>query len=72
MKLKLLVFLTTVSIGMVQCRLEQKYLWKELKYSWPSPEAEQAGISSGQYKPENNLPLGIEVWRNKLFVTVPR
>lgn len=72
MKLQLLV-LTAVCIGLAQCvKLEQRYKWKNLKYAWPSDEAEQAAISSGQYKPDNNLPLGIELWRNKFFVTVPR
>lgn len=29
-------------------------------------------IASGEYVQANNLPVGLEIWRNKLFITVPR
>lgn len=25
-----------------------------------------------QFVPKNNLPLGLDVWRNKMFITIPR
>lgn len=53
-------------------KLAEKYSWKELSFAWPSEEARQAAIKSGQYVEAHNLPLGLEVWRDKLFITVPR
>lgn len=53
-------------------KLQQKYSWKEIEYEWPTAEAEQEAIKSGAYKQENNLPLGLDKWRNKMFITVPR
>lgn len=29
-------------------------------------------LASGTYIPQNALPVGVEHWGNKLFVTVPR
>lgn len=52
--------------------MEQKYRWKEVSYAWPSEAAKDDAISSGRYKIENNLPLGLDVWKDKLFITVPR
>jgi hypothetical protein len=52
-------------------RLEERYAWKQLEFDWPTGQREEK-IASGKYKPENNLPVGIEVWRNKLFMTIPR
>jgi hypothetical protein len=53
-------------------RLQEKFAWKQLEFDWPSESAKEQAIQSGQYIPINNLPVGIEVWRNKLFMTVPR
>lgn len=56
----------------VSAKLVEKYSWKQLVFDWPSNEAEQQAKTSGHYIPENNLPLGIERWGDKFFVTVPR
>lgn len=53
-------------------KLEEKFHWKEVSYEWPSEMVKEQAIKSGQYKPEHNLPLGLDVWRDKLFITVPR
>lgn len=33
---------------------------------------EDIALASGTYIPQNALPVGVEHWGNKLFVTVPR
>lgn len=66
----LLVF-ACVDLGLA-AKLEEKFKWKEVSYAWPSEQAKEEAITSGRYKPENNLPLGLEVWKDKLFITVPR
>lgn len=53
-------------------KLQERFAWQELEYAWPSPEAKQKAIETGVYTPANNLPLGMDVWRDKLFITVPR
>lgn len=67
-------FLLVFSIvACVHCaKLTEKFRWKELEYKWPSEAAKQEAIKSGQYNADNNLPLGLEVWKDKLFITVPR
>ncbi|KAL1116095.1 hypothetical protein AAG570_005590 [Ranatra chinensis] len=49
-----------------------KYQWRYMDYAFPSDEARQQAMYAGTYDPEKNLPVGIEIWNNKLFVTVPR
>ncbi|KAI8115218.1 Protein yellow [Lucilia cuprina] len=72
--MKLLIISTLLCLGIVAVRakLEEKFHWKQLVFDWPSEEAEKAAIKSGEYVVENNLPLGLERWHNKLFITVPR
>lgn len=53
-------------------KLKEKFKWREVEFDWPSQEAKQEAISSGKYVVSNNLPLGLERWHDKLFITVPR
>ncbi|XP_058062875.1 protein yellow isoform X1 [Anopheles bellator] len=53
-------------------KLKEKFKWREVEFEWPSEQAKQNDLDSGKYIVHNNLPLGLERWRDKLFVTVPR
>lgn len=72
MKMKLILgFCLLVACGSAK-KLEEKFSWKELDFAWPSEESKQEALRSGKYVESHNLPLGLDVWRDKLFVTVPR
>lgn len=49
-----------------------RFAWKQMDYSWPSPQARKDAIESGLFVQENNLPLGLARWKNKLFITIPK
>ena len=66
------LLLVLLIAGATARKLEEKFSWKELEFSWPSEEAKQEAIRSGKYIESHNLPLGLDVWKNKLFITVPR
>lgn len=53
-------------------KLDEKFAWQQLEYAWPSEVAKQQAIQNGKYIIEDNLPLGLDVWNDKLFITVPR
>lgn len=53
-------------------KLTELYKWSSLDYTFASDEHKNYALERGEFVPENNLPVGIEVWKNKLFVTVPR
>jgi len=61
-----------LNLSVADAKLEEKFSWKQLQFAWPNNQAEQDAIKTGHYIPENNLPLGLERWNNKMFVTVPR
>ncbi|KAH8418148.1 hypothetical protein KR009_001143 [Drosophila setifemur] len=46
--------------------------WKYLDFEYPTFVARQNAIKNGDFVPKNNLPLGIDVHRNRLFITTPR
>lgn len=48
------------------------YSWKQVEFEFPNDIMRNEYIASGDYVPENNMPLGITVWHEKMFVTVPR
>lgn len=53
-------------------KLEERYSWNVLDFAFPDEISRQEALASGAFVPENNLPVGLEIWNNKVFVTVPR
>lgn len=53
-------------------RLQERYNWRQLDWVFPNQAVRDRAIASGDYIPTNGLPVGIERWQNKLFVSVPR
>ncbi|XP_069674644.1 protein yellow-like [Periplaneta americana] len=53
-------------------KLQEKFNWKLLDYAYPDEQSRQHALRTGEFVPENGIPVGIEIWKDKLFVTVPR
>lgn len=49
--------------------LRVAYQWKQIDYDWPSNDTKRL---FPDYKQEDNLPLGLEVAGDRIFITVPR
>lgn len=50
--------------------LTEKFAWKIIEFDWPSNANEEKVRRN--YIPENNLPLSIDVWDDKVFIAIPR
>lgn len=48
------------------------YQWKILDFQYPSSAHRARAIASGDFVPENNLPLGVDSAGDRLFITLPR
>jgi hypothetical protein len=53
-------------------KLQERFNWRQLDWVFPNIQTRDRAIASGDYIPTNGLPVGIERWQNKLFVSVPR
>lgn len=53
-------------------KLQERFSWTQLDFAFPSQQAKEQALAAGTYIPTNALPVGVEHWRNKLFVSVPR
>ncbi|CAK1578546.1 unnamed protein product [Parnassius mnemosyne] len=71
MLLKLLFF-GLVTYASAAVKLQEVFSWNVLDWNYPDEYLKQESILTGAFIPENALPVGIERWKNKLFVTVPR
>lgn len=67
-----LVLVVTLSLSEAAFKLEERYNWRELDWVFPNQAVRNRAIASGEYIPRNGLPVGIERWGNRLFVSVPR
>ncbi|XP_072932016.1 dopaminechrome tautomerase-like [Epargyreus clarus] len=47
------------------------YKWKQVDFEFPSPRHRSEALATGKFVPENVLPLGLEVWGPRVFVTIP-
>ncbi|KAF5300347.1 hypothetical protein FQR65_LT09177 [Abscondita terminalis] len=70
---------TTLSVLFFVCfcraadnRMQEVFQWAALDYAYPDPKDRYNDLLTGKFIPGNNLPVGIEIWNDKLFVTVPR
>ncbi|CAG9838937.1 unnamed protein product [Diabrotica balteata] len=67
--LTLLIF---VEVAVCVQKLQEHFQWNILDYEFPTEAIRRNALLTGRFKPENNLPVGIEIWQDKLFVSVPR
>ena len=70
--IKTLIFLQLIYITTCMEQLDIIYEWTQLDFQFPTPEARQQAIDSRSFIPENNIPMGLEIFGDRLFVTVPR
>uniref|UniRef100_A0A182MZX5 Protein yellow n=1 Tax=Anopheles dirus TaxID=7168 RepID=A0A182MZX5_9DIPT len=70
----LLVVAACLAAGAVSAtqKLQERYSWQQLDFVFPNQRLKQQALARGDYVPTNGLPVGIERWENKLFVSVPR
>ncbi|KAL6263206.1 hypothetical protein P5V15_006006 [Pogonomyrmex californicus] len=52
--------------------MELVYAWSTIDFEFDSIDARDKAIFEGDYIAENNLPLGLDVWRDKVFITLPK
>lgn len=67
-----LILILFIGLSSGASKLVERFNWRQLDWVFPNPQIRERAIASGDYIPRNGLPVGIERWQNKLFVTVPR
>lgn len=67
-----LVFMASFDGTQSASKLRERFSWRSVDYAYPDDFTRQQAMLAGAFIPENNLPVGIEVWGNKIFVSVPR
>lgn len=67
-----LLLVLVAGLANATTKLQERYSWRQLDWVFPSQTIRDRALASGDYIPTNGLPVGIERWQNKLFVSVPR
>ncbi|XP_028043785.1 protein yellow-like [Bombyx mandarina] len=47
------------------------YKWKNVDFEFPSIGHRREALATGKFVPESVLPLGLEVWGSRIWVTLP-
>ncbi|KAL1450633.1 hypothetical protein WDU94_002973 [Cyamophila willieti] len=76
MSLKISLFLAAVCLLITQVytqnHLKEFFSWKTLDFDFPNEDTRTDAIESGAFIKGNSLILGVERWKDKLFITTPR
>lgn len=51
---------------------KDRFTWGQIDLEYPNYESKHKALNSGAFIPSNNLPLGLEVWKNKMFLSLPQ
>nr|CAH7757594.1 unnamed protein product [Callosobruchus chinensis] len=51
---------------------ETKWSWSYVNYTWPSAESYSSAVRSRRYLPQNVMPGGPKIYKDKVFVTMPK
>lgn len=67
------LLLVTLSVSTARpSKLQKHFEWNILDFQYENTQQKLNDLATGKLKPENALPVGIEIWNDKVFVTVPR
>lgn len=51
---------------------KDRFTWGQIDLEYPDQKSKDMALSSGAFVPINNLPLGLEVWEDKMFLSLPQ
>ncbi|XP_027849694.2 protein yellow-like [Aphis gossypii] len=51
---------------------KDRFTWGQIDLEYPNQDTKQMAINTGAFIPINNLLLGLEVWKNKMFLSLPQ
>lgn len=73
MFVKLIILLSSLTIivnGVNQ--FHETFQWKTINIVWPSEEIRTRVHERNEFIPVNNAIVGIKIWKNKMYLTIPR
>lgn len=74
--MKLVSIFTIIIISLLATcwasNLEIKYQWKTIDFDYGSPEKQKEAIDRGSFIPNNAIPVGLDIYKDRLFLTLPR
>ncbi|KOC64207.1 Protein yellow [Habropoda laboriosa] len=67
------VILLIACLAVASCHeFKTIHSWNYVEFNFPNATIQNTLTANGEYVPENNMPLGVQVWEDKIFITVPR
>lgn len=66
------VVFVMASLASANDNLSVAYEWNELDFAYRNTQDRAEAIASGEFVPANVIPVGLEVFKHRLFLTLPR
>lgn len=69
------IFAISISLFAIHAaakNLELKFQWKTIDFDFESAEKRQEAIRGRTFIPENVIPVGLDIYKDRLFLSLPR
>lgn len=70
--LKIFILISLNVLVFCNDNLNVAYQWQQMDFEFDSNEQRENAIRSNEFIKENVIPVGLEVYKDRLFITLPR
>lgn len=70
--IQIIFIINLIKISICNDNLRVAYEWKEIDFQYQTARDRQDAIDNKTFVPENVIPVGLEVYKTRLFITLPR
>lgn len=70
--LSICAILLCATLAQSKDNLRVAYEWKEMDYKYENAEARWTAIENHEFRPDNVIPFGLEVYRSRMYIALPR
>lgn len=66
------ISISLFAIHAMATNLDLKFQWKTIDFDFESAEKRQEAIQRQTYIPSNVIPVGLDIYKDRLFLSLPR
>lgn len=66
------VSVTLFAINALANNLELKFQWKTIDFDYETADLRQNAIDKQTFIPNNVIPIGLDIYKDRLFLSLPR
>ena len=66
------ISISLFAMHVIAYNLELKFQWKNIDFDYDTAEKREDDIENLTYIPDNVIPVGLDIYKDRLFLSLPR